>query len=108
VSNDDVGRADSLQHGSVDFSGVCAFFFPVEILGPDGDVRAFGGGDGGVEAEIGGADYDFVTAVIFNQGRKSRKKSRVWLGVLNIFQLAAISFFSWNYFLGFPNFQILR
>ena len=49
VSDDDVGDADGEQHGGVDLAGEGAFLFPVEILRADGDVRALGRGDGGVE-----------------------------------------------------------
>ena len=62
-----MGNADGEQHGGVDFSRERAFFFPVQILSADSDIRALGCSDGGIEAEIGGADDDFVAVVIFDQ-----------------------------------------
>jgi hypothetical protein len=69
-----VGNADGEQHGGVDFAGVGAFLFPVQILGSDGDIRTLGCGDGGIDAEIGWADDDFVAVVRLNQGKEIAKK----------------------------------
>jgi len=80
VSDDEwVSRGD--QHGGVDFAGVGAFFFPVQILAPMATFEPLAR-LGGIDAEIGWADDDFRAVVRLNQGRKSRKKSRVWSGVL--------------------------
>src|SRR5208282_3123467 len=56
VSDDDVGDADGEQHGGVDLAGEGAFLLPVKILRADRDVRSLGGGDSGVNTEVGGAD----------------------------------------------------
>ena len=68
--DDDVGYADGCEHGSVDFSGEGAFLFPIEVLCADGDVGAFGGSDGSIDAEVGGADEDFVPIVAVNQRKE--------------------------------------
>ena len=78
VPDDDMGHAHGNQHGSVDLSGESTFIFPVKILRANGDVGAFGGMQGGIDAKERGAHDNFVAVVAGNQRKKVRKKSRVW------------------------------
>ena len=87
-----MGAADIQQHAGADFAGVCALFFPVQILRADGDVRALGGFDRSGKINVRRANNDLIASVAGTRGRKSWKKARVWSGFLYIFQLAAISF----------------
>jgi hypothetical protein len=70
MSNDGVSDADGLQDERRSFTGECAFVGPVNVLGSDGDIRTFGGFDGGVQIDEGRTDDDLVAVVIGDQGKK--------------------------------------
>ena len=66
---------------------------PVEILPADGDVATFGGVNGHIEGEISGTNDDFVTVVALDEGQEFAEELASLVGVLYIFQLAAMTFF---------------
>ena len=75
----------------------------MQVLGADGDLAAFHGVHRDVDGEMVRADDDFIAIVILDQGQKVAEEVASLVGVLCIFQLAAISFFLMKTFLTMMN-----
>jgi hypothetical protein len=94
MSNDYMGAADGEQHGRADFAGIRAFFFPVQVLRSDCDVRFFDGLDRSAEIDIGRADNDFIAIVICDQGKKIAKEVASLVGRFVHFPVGSDEFLS--------------
>ena len=70
VAEDHVGDSDVVQHRDRNLASKCALFFPVRVLGTDGDVGTLHRCDGCMQVDVGWADDDFVAGVVGDERQR--------------------------------------
>ena len=63
VAHNPVSDAEGQQHGSRNFAGECAHFFPMQVLGADRNIRSPCCFQGSSEVNVGWANHDFIALV---------------------------------------------